>query len=444
MKTRYKLFAALLVLVIFCFSFTGCIKKGENSDQSSSLQSSQQSDSSKDGNNSKNSESSAPAQRGSKTIKICAGGDTMVHEGQLISAKGSDGIYDFTENFQFVSKYFKSADIALVNLETVFAGADRKYTGFPVFNTPDALAYALKGAGVTAVCTSNNHCWDKGVSGLKRTIDVLKESGLEYFGTRKSESDAGYIVKEVNGIKVGIFAYTYQTKSGPDEKHINGLKVDKAHHSLIDSFSYTELQRDLKAIEKRVNEIKEKGAEFIIAYMHWGTEYHLTENDYQRNIAKALSDYGVDIIFGNHPHVVQPITLIQSEKSGKNTLVAYAMGNLISNQREETLPSYKNRAYTENSVLLYVTVKKDFDKNEIKIEKAEYIPLWVNKYKKGGRNVFEIVPCSPALKSPENYNIVTQQQKARVERSFNATTHNVTSKYTDEMKKIVPFSLYKD
>lgn len=435
MRNWVKATAVCLIVFMLAVSFAGC--KGPSGSESSHAESGV---SSVDGGS---SSSGAPQASGKSTVTICAAGDAMVHETQLKSAKKSDGGYDFTGYFKYVEKYFKAADIALVNLETVLAGPDRGYDGFPLFNTPDEFAYALKQAGITDVCTSNNHSVDMGGKGLKRTVEVLKGQGLEVFGTRKSLEEKSYIIKEVKGIKIGLMAYTYETELAEKGKYINGIYINEETAALIDSFNYKKLDRDLREIEKRVRKMKEEGAEVIIAYMHWGDEYQLKENDYQRTMAKALCNYGVDIIFGNHPHVVQPVTLMKSDADGRDTFVAYAMGNLISNQREETLPSIGNRKYTENSILLNVTIEKDFDSGKISIKNAEYVPLWVNKFSSGDKYKFEIVPCAVARKEPGSYNIKTEAQKSRVDRSFSLTREKMESKYTEEMQSRVPFALYE-
>lgn len=438
MKRSFRIIALVLALIMIAVPLSGCedLFGSESSGVQSGADSSKVSSES---SVSSGSVSSKPS--GSGVVTICAGGDAMTHTIQITSAKGSDGSYDFTGSFKYVEKYFKAADISLVNLETTFGGAEKKYQGYPLFNAPDEFAYALKKAGVTDVCTSNNHSVDMGGKGLKRTLDVLKEQGLGAFGTRKTAEEKGYIIKEVNGIKIGFMAYTYQTQWDENGKYINGILVNNEVGALIDSFAYEKMDEGLREIEKRVKKMKNEGAEVIVAYMHWGTEYRLTDDDYQRTMAKALCNYGVDIIFGNHAHVVQPVTLLKSDVDGRDTLVAYAMGNFISNQREETLSSYENRKYTENSILLNVTIEKDFDSGKVSIKRAEYIPLWVNKTG-SSKYLFEVVPCAPAKKAPGDYNIKTDAQKARVDRSYSLTCEKVESKYTEEMQQRVPFTLY--
>ncbi|MPN13981.1 hypothetical protein SDC9_161307 [bioreactor metagenome] len=101
-----------------------------------------------------------------------------------------------------------------------------------------------------------------------------------------------------------------------------------------------------------------------------------------------LCNYGVDIIVGSHPHVVQPIELINSYNNDNSTLVMYSLGNFISNQRKELMGS----PYTEDGLIVNIEITKDTNKNKTFVSKADCIPTWVNKYQNSGKNFYEIIP----------------------------------------------------
>lgn len=330
--------------------------------------------------------------------KISAVGDVMMHLTQITAYHNKvDNTYDFTQNFSRIAPYIKEADIAIANLETTFGGEKRGFSGYPMFNCPDEMADALKWAGFNVISTANNHTMDTGMSGMLRTVEVLKDRELEVIGTKTSIENESYIIKEVNGILIGITSYTYETPRFGELKTLNGIKVPKEAEDLIDSFSYENLEEDLLKMRDRINLMKDNGAEAIIFYIHWGNEYQRKPNDYQRTIAQKLSNYGADVIFGSHPHVLQPIEIFESEESEKKTLVVYSLGNFLSNQRYETL---SNR-YTEDGMMVTVEFKKDLNNNEVSLNNVYYMPTWVYRYSEGGRLRYEILPVLEIIENEE-------------------------------------------
>ena len=280
-------------------------------------------------------------------VTIAAVGDVMVHSPQFKAQyQRETGLYDFTNNFRFIKPYLLQPDLALANLETTFGGEALGYSGFPRFNTPDSLADALKDAGFDLIVTTNNHTLDTGMSGVFRTIDILRERGLQVIGTRKPEDEKSYIVKESNGIKIGFSAYTFETPRVSGKKTINGIVLPPEYADLIDSFSCHDLENELLKMKGRIEAMREEGAEFIVFYLHWGEEYQREPNRTQRKIATALANYGVNLIFGSHPHVLQPIEYVLSEDGSKAALV-FSLGNFLSSQRYELL----KKKYTEDGPL---------------------------------------------------------------------------------------------
>ncbi|MCC5909618.1 MAG: CapA family protein [Clostridiaceae bacterium] len=357
-------------------------------------------------------------------IVIAAVGDIMVHGPQLRAQYDSESNqYDFTNNFQFVKDYLKEADLTIGNLETTFAGEEKGYSSFPMFNTPDALADALKEAGFQIISTANNHTIDTGSKGMFRTVDVLESRGLKVTGTRRDENTDNFIIETINDIKVGLTSYTYETPRFGEYKTLNGIKMPKEIEDHINSFSYEYLDEDLLKIEETIKEMKGQGAEVIVFYVHWGEEYQRQPNRYQRYIAHQLSNYGVDIVFGSHPHVIQPIEFIESEDGEQKTLVVYSLGNFLSNQRYEIL---KNR-YTEDGIIVNVKIEKDFKEDHVSIKEVSYIPTWVYRYYPHGKPIFEIIPVVEALENLDSYHITNQQMLWRMQNSKNNTIELIDS-----------------
>lgn len=357
-------------------------------------------------------------------ITLAAVGDIMVHGPQLQAQYDPNtGEYDFTNNFKHVEDYLHEADLAICNLETTLAGHERGYSSYPRFNTPDALADALKQAGFHLISTANNHTLDTGIKGMLRTIDALQDRGLEVIGTRKGENIENYIIKDVKGINIGLTAYTYESPMLGDQRSLNGLPIPQESRNLINSFSYEKLDEDLINLEATLDKMKDAGAELIVLCIHWGEEYQRPVNDYQRYIAQRLGNYGVDIILGSHPHVLQPIELIETSGEQGKTVVAYSMGNFLSNQRYEIL---KNR-YTEDGIIVNIKIKKNLQKKALAIDQVTYVPTWVNRYHFNGKVVYEILPVVDVLANEEYYNLMDSQTLWRIENSKNNTLELIES-----------------
>ena len=90
---------------------------------------------------------------------------------------------------------------------------------------------------------------------------------------------------------------------------------------------------DKELIARDISLSRKTGAEILCVAMHWGDEYQLLPYNYQKTLAKWLCDQGVDIIFGGHPHVIQPMELIDNKITGRKTALFYSLGNFISNMK---------------------------------------------------------------------------------------------------------------
>lgn len=325
-------------------------------------------------------------------------GDIMVHSTQLEGAKTTDG-YDFSAFFKDITEYVSKADLAVANLEVTFGSEQSgKYSGYPAFNTPDILADNIKSAGFDVMLTANNHCYDTGLFGLKRTVSVLKERSIDFTGTRETANDPYYIVKKVNGIKIGMVCYTYENKTDvAGRKSINGALISTEANDLINTFSYDRIDSFYTAAQTAVKDMKNDGADFVVFYMHWGEEYQLKQNTWQSTIAQKLCNMGVNMIIGGHPHVIQPVALLHSEDSQNTTVCLYSMGNAVSNQRQEIMKPECTTGHTEDGMLFTYTLDKYSD-GSVVLSAVDIIPTWVNKYKGGSGYQYTIVP----LDSPDD------------------------------------------
>lgn len=303
-------------------------------------------------------------------------GDTLCHNTQYWDAyNSSTKQYDFSYVYDNIKDYTSSADITIGSLETTFAGEDRGYSNYPVFNSPDSLATGLKDIGVDVISLAGNHALDYGYSGICRTIDVLDNVGISHLGTYKSAEDQDKIlIKDVKGVKIAFINYTYGT---------NGIPVpsDKPYClNLID--------KDL--ISKQIKQAKEQNVDMIVACMHWGTEYKTSANDEQKELADFLFKSGVDIILGNHPHVIEPMekkTITLDDGSTKDVFVVYALGNFTADQRAEI---------TRDSAILNLDITKDSD-GKILINKVSYVPIYMYKNSAAKVHKFKILDIEKSI-----------------------------------------------
>lgn len=339
-------------------------------------------------------------------ITVLSIGDVMAHSTQIKGAyNSSTGEYDFSAFFKETKSYFKAADMTAANLELTFGGEKAgSYRGYPSFNTPDSLADTIRDAGISLLLTSNNHSYDTGLSGLKRTVSVLKEKGIAYTGTRELPEEEKYIIRDVKGINIGIASFTYETtnaQSTPGRKYLNGILLSEEANDLVNSFSYVNIDAFYQTAEQIIANMKKNGAEFITFYMHWGEEYQLKQNTWQKQIAQKLCDLGVDIIIGGHPHVVQPIELLTSSDGTRNTVCVYSLGNAVSNQRRELISSCRT-GHTEDGLMFSYTLQ-EYSDGKIVLKAVDAIPTWVNRYSGGGGYLYTIYPLESSNYGSEKY-----------------------------------------
>lgn len=326
------------------------------------------------------------------TATVGSSGDILIHSPILSNAKTSGGEYDFSNMLTQISSYFSAYDYMVANLEVPCGGtAGGEYRGYPTFNCPDSILDAFKNAGLDMFLTANNHTYDTGYSGLLRTQSVIKERNIDYTGTRESADGAKYLLKDINGIKIGFACYTYETKAAvSDRKALNGILLSEAAGPLVNSFNYDKLDEFYTEAQNSYDKMIKEGADAVIFYVHWGNEYQRTMTKQQTAMAQKLADIGVDVIVGGHPHTVQPFDTLTGV-NGNKTVCIYSVGNLVSNQRKALMDSDGHSGHTEDGMIFEVKFEK-WSTGETKIADVDILPLWVNLKTVGSKRVYEIAP----------------------------------------------------
>ena len=323
------------------------------------------------------------------TATISAQGDLLMHSPVFNSAKQSDGSFNFESIFRYTEDLLGSVDYAVANLETTFGGPNHPHVANSSFSCPDALAADAKTAGYDMFLTCNNHTGDSMGDGLIRTLEVTREAGLATLGSQMP-GEKRYSIVEINGIKIGMVAYTWAFSGDGAKFSLNGLNPikDEGQMNYFTKKNPDKLYNELGPI---MEEMKAEGAEATMIYIHWGEEYNIKENAAQQKMAQKLCDLGFDVIVGGHAHVVQPMALLESTVDpSHNTVCIYSVGNAVSNQRTGVSPLFP-AGYTEDGVMLTVTFEKYSD-GKVYVAGTEVIPTWVNMHSNNGKREYNILP----------------------------------------------------
>ena len=302
-----------------------------------------------------------------KQLSFLFVGDIMGHDSQINSAYNeASKTWNYADGLVHLKPLFEKVDFAIANLEVTLAGPP--YKGYPQFSSPDQLAIDFKQAGIDIFATANNHSCDRRKKGIIRTIDVLDSIKVKRVGTYKDSADHAAnhpLIIEKKGIKVALLNYTYGT---------NGIPVPKP--TIVNLIDQSTIVRDIKKAQSM-------HADQIIIFMHWGLEYQSEPNKQQIELAEYCIAKGADIIIGSHPHVIQKAVWQKQNTNDKDTLIAYSLGNFVSNQRKPR---------TDGGMMFEFTLKKE--NKTTKVVDAGYYLTWVNKTTKSGKTKFEILPCS--------------------------------------------------
>jgi len=302
---------------------------------------------------------------GVKTARVVANGDILCHDALYYTAKKSDDGYDFNPFFEYVKPWIEGADLAIGDYEGTISDK-HPLGGYPLFNAPIEIADTMKDLGYDVVDLAHNHILDTGLYGLKYTNKVFKDRGLDVVGVHvdKKRSEDKILIKEVNGIKIAILAYAYG---------YNGMEANltaEEHNNYLADLNEEKMKEEIQRAEKE--------ADITIVMPQMGVEYRLQPTEEQKVLYRKMIDWRADVIFGGHPHVIEPAETV--EKDGDKKFIIYSMGNFISNQRMERM----DNKWPERGLLMDVTFEKNNGKTIIKTVKAH--PTLVYS-KLNGRNM---------------------------------------------------------
>ena len=250
-------------------------------------------------------------------LNFSAVGDNLIHDYIYDHLRREDGTYRFDEMYEPTNYLQKDRDISYINLETICAGEELGLSGYPTFNGPTQVLDSLHKAGYNWLSAASNHTMDRGEEGIVKQLEHLeKYPDITVTGSQKSPEAKRFKIKKIKGVKVGFLSYTFG---------LNGIPLPEGKDYLVNLIDEEQIKKDMQALIKK--------SDVQIVSMHWGEEYQFSPNQEQEKLAQLLSDAGVDVIVGGHPHVIQPMDYLKG-KDGNQTLVMYSLGNFISSQAE--------------------------------------------------------------------------------------------------------------
>ncbi|WP_040978346.1 CapA family protein [Oceanobacillus jeddahense] len=396
-------------------------------------------------------------------IKVSFIGDIMCEKPLLKAAQQENDTFNFDDVFVNMKNIFKESDYIVGNLETVCAGKEKKYTNHIYnFNTPDSFIESIAKSGIDMVTTANNHCLDRGIYGLKRTISILDQNNVEHIGTYKSPSEQEEVfTKSVNGIKISFLNYTYGTNllvnkiilDNNEKHHVNLLKSQKDEIELLKKkeanksvksrlfkilfkiisvekwikikkklgMTHNKAYKDdevyldneyLEKIKKDIQKAKES-SDHVIVCMHSGGQFNEAPGKFTEYMMDFMKKNGVDTVIGTHPHVVQ------KHEMKDDMLAIYSLGNFnISPSSvyliDDDLPDY--------GIMFHLYLKKD--NNQVKVSKTSFSILKMHEDANGYVKTYPVDELIHHLNNKEE----KEKLKDNVKRIYNKFAVNEKEK----------------
>ncbi len=290
------------------------------------------------------------------SVSLVAVGDILMHEDVKTAASQDPG--GFPGLWADLVPLFQGADLAFGNLETPIAPTTGR-PGVPFqFNAPEALPAALRASGFTVLATANNHAFDQGAKGVRETLQRLRAERLVALGSGEDRAQAEATqVLERQGIRVAFLGFT------------DLFNLDLNQRATEPWVRPLDLEPALQAVREARGR-----AEVVVVSVHWGNEYQHLPTKRQRDLARALVGAGCDLLLGHHPHVLQPVEVVEAE--GRKALVAYSLGNFISNQDRMYRADHFPVAGGDNRDGAALQVRFERRPEGVTLAEARVEPLW--------------------------------------------------------------------
>jgi poly-gamma-glutamate synthesis protein (capsule biosynthesis protein) len=274
-----------------------------------------------------------------------------------------------------IADVLRTADVAVVNLETPVTDNKKAVTRQFLFNAPSDMVNALAAAGVKLVSTANNHARDQHLTGLLETLRHLDAAGIGHVGTGPSlEAAWEPVVMEVRGVRLGFVSFTrwmngFSNPAEPEQPHVAFVPYpEHKHHRGV-------------SVEQLMERVRQASArcDVLFVMVHWGAEYMGQPHLDDQKLARSLIDAGAGAVIGHHPHVLQPLEAYTTAQ-GRKGLIAYSLGNLVANQSRfyaHKPGSSGKYGDTRDSVLLRVSWVRREEGGAVELDEVAVLPVWI-------------------------------------------------------------------
>lgn len=317
-----------------------------------------------------------------RRVRLGGFGDVLIH-GRVYDDARVNGGFDFTPMVEPLMPYMSRYDLLTANQETMIGGVEHGLSTYPQFNSPKEVGDLLKYMEVDIVNLANNHTLDRGEAVIQSALKHWDTLGIPYIGSYKDETDQQELrLIEKNDIRFAFLGYTYGT---------NGIPIPNGKDHLVSIIDEEQMIMDIKAAKKV--------ADVIVMHLHFGLEYERMPNDEQKRLAQAMINEGVDVIFGHHPHVLQPAEWVERE-DGSRGFVIYSLGNFLSGQ---------DQLYRQLGGIVNITVEKTG--NRIQLKDPEMLLTYVdfNLTPKRDYRVYPLSDVTPEMLT--NHKTVEEELK---------------------------------
>lgn len=340
-------------------------------------------------------------------VKLMFVGDIPINQRVIESAyRFENHTYDFQPIFHYIRPYLNLGDIVAGNLETTIG--TQPFGKFPQYRSPKDIATSLKYTGFNLLFTANGKSIYQDKDTWQTQKDILDDVKIQSTGSFINAEDRfarNPLMVEKKGVKMAFLNY------------MDGIENATTSIPMINSF-------DSLAVQKEIQLAKERGAEFIVVYMHWGTEFELYSGARQQIISKQLTDAGANLVIGTHTHTVQDMNVIEKDSNNKQeALTVYSLGDFLSTA---------NSTKVNSSSIFEIIISKNKKTNEIKIEDYGYIPTYCYSYNYKGKLTWTIVP----IRQVELENIEIQFMSPQEREQMIMAAENIRHKFSPYMQEV--------
>ena len=296
-------------------------------------------------------------------VNLLFAGAILLNRKALMSGIGANNNFNYDHLFTHISKDIKNANLAIVDQETPFH-IDPSEKSFPKkgLNTPKEIADSIVNAGFKVVLHGTDYAYNKKDKGINNTLDYWKTKfpSIKTLGISNTleESEKDYFIYKQQNLAIGIINFSgFVGKSIPKQNKymVNTLTTEKL--AIIDKLK--------------------KETDYLIVCMNWGTKDSKSPCKKQISMAKVLASHGVDMIIGNHPNFVNPVSYVRAD-NGNKALVFWSLGLLIGDEKKSlsnlgalaniVISKAKDNAYLSSYSLIPI-INHKVESNEFSVYK---------------------------------------------------------------------------